>query len=370
MSVATRMRCGRVGLVLAFAALVPSTACNEPETDYLARYELDGLEVFAYDFDRVCRGLLDELEVENRRIRDVIGAQDDRTLPVLLGESIVDERCLQAGNVIGCIKASEDRVVVVASPRALAHELVHAYRWRRTDWRKPPFLEEGIADVVSIGLLKGLSTLSSRTLDLRDAFTIPVDDLTEFLRRDATHFVYWMFQEYGQDATIAMFSDPDPDVEAVLQKHFDADLETLRQRWHDGTEEEIRMSTACDGVPLYELSDEPLVIELDTACDAPGVGGPSLENGVPSSFRTFCVEVAGVVGARLALQSEGGPADLVLRPRLDECVFDPDNPSSEYEKRVLSGDSEDIVLGGCTWIGRIESEVEQASIVRVTITPL
>ncbi|MBL4687167.1 MAG: hypothetical protein JKY37_21400, partial [Nannocystaceae bacterium] len=132
MSVATRIRCGRVGLVLAFAALVPSTACSEPETDYLARYELDGLEVFAYDFDRVCQGLLDDLETENRRIRDVIGAQDDRTLPVLLGNSIVEERCRQGANVLGCIEITEDEVVVVAPPPALVHELVHAYRWRRT----------------------------------------------------------------------------------------------------------------------------------------------------------------------------------------------------------------------------------------------
>ncbi len=347
-----------------------AAGCGDPEARPRASYNFDGLEVLSYDHAELCRGLLDDLESEHLRIREAIGAPAELPIRLAYGDAAVEELCDLGYPVAGCTGAGEGYVTAVASFASVSHELVHAHRHQVPEWRKPSFLEEGLAEVVGAGRFGGHVTDSTRELDLADAFELAASDLDTQLLRDGSHFVQWLVDGYGLDATVAMFSDFGADPIAVVELHFGASLGAIRQRWHDETEGGVARSTACDNVPTFEFAGETLVIELDTACGAVGSVGPLTSSEGPATTQGFCVNVADPVIARIELESAGGDASLFVFPSEFDCPEEVGYPDSGTEKWIVSDLGQDLAFGACRWRGNITSPIDEAGVVRVTLTPL
>ena len=351
--------------------MLPLTmACGgNEETSYRARYELEGLEVFAYDHDIVCGGLLQHLEAENLRIQELIGAPSTYPVEVHLGHRATELICQVDLDVDGCAARIQEVNFAVGPTRSIAHELVHAQRQQISEWRKPSFLEEGLAETASIGPLHGLNALSSRTRDLASALELDVRDMELEDRLDAAHFVYWLSEAFGWDATIAMFSDESDDAVAVVEKHFGDSLTSLRQRWNDETEAEVRVAAACDHVPILELRDEGLDFEVEMDCSLPTVTGPSSLDGVELMSSRVCFDVVDGTHTTVHVEGEAGVTNLRLQPLTGTCSTVEGFPTASREKRISSDAPADAVFGACRWRADIDTELNHPGSVRVRIIP-
>ena len=290
--------------------------------------------------DKFCAGSHLRIGQEVGRIEAEVGL--DFLGPVDVYLDRIDEFCADANLpvdiTVGAGGCALDGQTVAADGGSLSHELVHALRFQH-GIRGSPFFEEGIAAAVgnghpSLSWSISKSDFSGRSLASSATVSWSAHELDDI--RFGAHLTSWALADDVLRPQLQDFLSVDytMDPSSELEEAFGGSFHEIESRWASSSEDSYFHSGRCDGVDIVELNRGPVEIEGSAGCDDPGTEG--LRDSLLLAGRA-CFRLAAPALVRMSSQAELGT--LLVLPV--DC--------SGALASAPAGQSDEVVLDGCTW---------------------
>lgn len=307
------------------------------------------LVVEPYDSEVVCRGTLDDLELQAVRVAESLRVGIPYPIHVHYGPSALAEHCIDSkkGQLLGCARQLNEDTYIAADASSADHELVHAVR-AVNGVRGPRFFEEGVALVLSgIWPRPYAVELQAATVARGPEFlvTVPWGDFQSSDYSIAGHFMSWLYATHGDEAVAAFLHDEtfESDTTEAFSRIFGVSLAEAEAQWRSSSETVYTWGTLCD--PRHELTWTGTALQFSGRldCAASNTIGPSV-NGISTRHHCFTLDQPGTL--RVELLAPGGRADLRC---VEEDNWMPVTPEHFQPKKVLAGEATDLPFAQCTW---------------------
>jgi hypothetical protein len=345
---------GACGLLLGLLAL----ACGGSSPTV---FVTEHLEVEPTDSKVICRGSLDNMEAQVDRILEVLDLGLSSVIHVDYGPSAPDEFCMTTtlGPLAGCTSGSLDETRIAADSDSIYHELVHGVR-RVNGLQGTPFFEEGLAEVLS-GFRPFPFIVYGPASEVKSSpAALATISGSEFTRDDygvATHFMSWLWMEFGVETVVAFLNDDGyTSTDAVgetFAAHFGLSLDEAESEWRATSAYEYQWGETCD--PSRDLAWSGSTLEFQTrlACDDTHTLGPSYGTILT---RGNCFSLTTPGDFQVEFIAPNGSAEI----RSDECNSAGGLTAEHFQTKFIeAGETLQFPFAECTWEILVKSTLDE-----------
>lgn len=346
--------------------LLGLAACEGAESGV---FITDHLVIEPSDSDLICRGTLEDMEVQTMRVAKTLGVEVPYPIQVDYGGLAVKEQCDSSRFPVGgCAQGLDEDTNVAAQPSSIYHELVHAVRLVNGR-RGPAFFEEGIAEVLSASWpLFYYTEIWADGVELgpKELAALPRSEFQPAHYFIAGHFTSWLILTRGEEVVANFLNDDElaSDASAAFARHFGLSLDDADAAWRSSSNARYIWGYDCE--PRYALTWDGPTLEFDGKidCSTSNTTGP-INDIMSTRVHCFTLDQPGTV--RVELIAPGGLAEFVCRGDITDSPL-----SFEYFRtlQVPAGEAMELPFEQCAWRLAVKTDVAEPGDFSLRLTRL